>query len=179
MARRNPATKPAEQAAVIAVAAATRNVAEDLLRVVRECTDYPGELLDLDAAIEADLGIGSIKRAEFLGAFLGTLPDAESRALISAAADTLMRAHTLREIANAAQAALGGTPAGGADHPRSRNEVEMVRKATEVLGANQVARWMRSEIPSLGNQTPYALMQTEDGRRRVERVLLKIGHGVY
>ncbi len=63
--------------------------------------------------------------------------------------------------------------------PQSQDEVEMVRRATEVLGINHVARWMRSKIPSLDNQTPYALMQTEDGRRQVERVLLKIQHGVY
>ena len=55
----------------------------------------------------------------------------------------------------------------------------MVRRATEVLGMDHVARWMRSNIPSLGNQTPYALMQTEEGRLQVERVLLKIEHGVY
>lgn len=63
--------------------------------------------------------------------------------------------------------------------PHSQDEVEMVRRATEVLGIDHVARWMRSKIPSLGNQTPYALIQTEDGRRQVERVLLKIEHGVY
>jgi hypothetical protein len=75
---------------------------------------------------------------------------------------------------------LGDTT--GSDHatvPRSQDEVEIVRRATEVLGINHVGRWMRSKIPSLGNQTPYALMQTEDGRRQVERVLLKIEHGVY
>lgn len=61
----------------------------------------------------------------------------------------------------------------------SSQEVEMVRRATEVLGVNHVALWMRSRIPSLGDQTPYALIQTQDGRRQVERVLLKIEHGVY
>ena len=55
----------------------------------------------------------------------------------------------------------------------------MVRRATEVLGIDHVARWMRSRIPSLGNQTPYTLIKTEDGRSQVERVLHKIEHGVY
>ncbi|MBL8292029.1 MAG: DUF2384 domain-containing protein [Bryobacterales bacterium] len=55
----------------------------------------------------------------------------------------------------------------------------MVRRATEVLGINYVAGWMRSRIPSLDNQTPYALLKTEDGRKQIERVLLKIQHGVY
>lgn len=61
----------------------------------------------------------------------------------------------------------------------SQDEIAMVRRATEVLGIDHVARWMRSSIPSLGNQTPYTLMKTEDGRNQVERVLLKIEHGVY
>jgi hypothetical protein len=63
--------------------------------------------------------------------------------------------------------------------PQSQDEVEIVRRATEVLGIDHVARWMQSKIPSLGNQTPYVLLQTRDGREQVERVLLKIEHGVY
>jgi hypothetical protein len=62
---------------------------------------------------------------------------------------------------------------------QSQDEIAMVRRATEVLGIDHVARWMRSRIPSLGNQTPYSLVKTEDGRSQVERVLLKIEHGVY
>lgn len=61
----------------------------------------------------------------------------------------------------------------------TQDEIALVRRATEVLGIEHVARWMQSNIPSLGNQTPYALMTTEEGRKRVERVLLKIEHGVY
>ena len=63
--------------------------------------------------------------------------------------------------------------------PHSLDEIAMVRRATEVLGINHVAQWMQSAIPSLGNQTPYALMKTEAGRGQVERVLLKVEHGVY
>jgi hypothetical protein len=63
--------------------------------------------------------------------------------------------------------------------PVSEDGVALVRRATEVLGVAHVARWMQSKIPSLGGQTPYDLIQTEDGRRQVGRVLLKIEHGVY
>ena len=63
--------------------------------------------------------------------------------------------------------------------PQSEDEVAMVRTATEVLGIDHVARWMQNKIPSLGNQTPYALIQTTEGRRQVLRVLLEIEHGVY
>jgi hypothetical protein len=82
----------------------------------------------------------------------------------------------------------GGQPAVAAGNESSepetegygpQDEIAMVRRATEVLGIDHVARWMRSEIPSLGDRTPYALIKTVDGRSQVERVLLKIEHGVY
>ncbi|WP_010581741.1 type I polyketide synthase [Schlesneria paludicola] len=40
-----------------------------LLQVVTDRTGYPTELLDLDANLEADLGIDSIKRVEIIGSF--------------------------------------------------------------------------------------------------------------
>jgi len=58
-------------------------------------------------------------------------------------------------------------------------EVEIVRRATEFVGAVHVASWLKSRIPSLGNRTPYELIQNDDGRKQVERVLLQIEHGVY
>ena len=61
----------------------------------------------------------------------------------------------------------------------SNDEIAMVRRATEVLGASHVGRWMQSAVPSLNNRTPYTLIKTEDGRNRIERVLMKIEHGVY
>jgi uncharacterized protein (DUF2384 family) len=71
------------------------------------------------------------------------------------------------------------TPLEPEPEPWSRNEVEIIRRASEVLGVTHVAQWMRSRIPSLGEHTPYELLQTEEGRKQVERVLLKIEHGVY
>ncbi len=61
----------------------------------------------------------------------------------------------------------------------STDEIAMVRRATEVLGVNHIAHWMASRIPSLDNQTPYALLKTPEGRSQVQLVLLKIEHGVY
>lgn len=74
---------------------------------------------------------------------------------------------------------VGDTSAAISEVPESQDEIAMVRRATEVLGINYVAGWMRSKIPSLGNRTPYTLLKTEEGRKQVERVLLKIEHGVY
>ena len=39
-----------------------------LLKIVSERTGYPTEMLDVDASLEADLGIDSIKRVEVIGA---------------------------------------------------------------------------------------------------------------
>jgi hypothetical protein len=75
--------------------------------------------------------------------------------------------------------AAGGPAEADSDFSHSMDEIAMVRRATEVLGMDHVAQWMRSSIPSLGNQTPYSLIKTADGRGQVERVLLKIEHGVY
>jgi acyl transferase domain-containing protein/NADP-dependent 3-hydroxy acid dehydrogenase YdfG len=76
-----PATAPAPAAAVadvkaepIAAGVAPTDFQPLLLGVVAERTGYPSEMLALDADLEADLGIDSIKRVEILGAFQKTLP---------------------------------------------------------------------------------------------------------
>ena len=55
-------------------AAAGRDIIAELRAVAAERTGYPPEMLDLDAGIESDLGIDSIKRVEILTALqkLGT-----------------------------------------------------------------------------------------------------------
>jgi acyl carrier protein len=47
---------------------ATEEFQAALLHIVSERTGYPKEMLDLDAHLEADLGIDSIKRVEIFGA---------------------------------------------------------------------------------------------------------------
>ena len=47
-----------------------------LLEVIAEKTGYPAEMLDLDMAMDADLGIDSIKRVEILSALQERLPEA-------------------------------------------------------------------------------------------------------
>ncbi|WP_228059619.1 type I polyketide synthase [Plectonema radiosum] len=50
-------------------------LSKTLLMVVSEKTGYPGEMLDLEMDIEADLGIDSIKRVEIIGGLQEQLPD--------------------------------------------------------------------------------------------------------
>ena len=90
-------------------------VAAVLLAVVAEKTGYPPEMLDLDMALDADLGIDSIKRVEILSALQERLPEAPA-----VKPERLGELHSLRQIA----AFLAGTdaeaaPPPGADAPGS------------------------------------------------------------
>lgn len=58
------------------------------------------------------------------------------------------------------------------------DEVAIVAQAAEVLGMTHVGQWMRTRIPSLGGRTPVDLVKTIEGQE-IERVLLRIEHGVY
>jgi NAD(P)-dependent dehydrogenase (short-subunit alcohol dehydrogenase family)/acyl carrier protein len=90
-----------------APAPAHRSFVEDLRRIAAERTGYPQEMLDLDAAIEADLGIDSIKRVEILTA-LQKLGTPEEQHSVQAVLTQLTSARTLREIADIC---TGATPA--------------------------------------------------------------------
>jgi len=70
-------------------------------------------MLDLDAAIEADLGIDSIKRAEILSGFQKLLT-AEEQARVQATMEKLTSARTLREIADRLAVVLPGPAEGKA-----------------------------------------------------------------
>jgi acyl transferase domain-containing protein/acyl carrier protein len=72
-----------------------------LLDVISEKTGYPTEMLELDMALDADLGIDSIKRVEILSALQERLPEAP---VIKP--EHLGTLHTLRHIA----AFLGSAP---------------------------------------------------------------------
>jgi len=61
---------------VSAVTVDSSRVAAVLLEVIAEKTGYPLEMLELDMALDSDLGIDSIKRVEILSALQGRLPEA-------------------------------------------------------------------------------------------------------
>lgn len=69
-----------------------------LVQIVSDRTGYPAEMLDVDANLEADLGIDSIKRVEVIGAFRrAALPDLGEPP--QSLMERLSGAKTLREIA--------------------------------------------------------------------------------
>jgi len=59
--------KTAARAAAVPVLELRDEVEQFLVRFICERTGYPSEMVDMDADLEADLGIDSIKRAELLG----------------------------------------------------------------------------------------------------------------
>jgi acyl transferase domain-containing protein/NADP-dependent 3-hydroxy acid dehydrogenase YdfG len=90
------ATVPtAPTAATTTTAASGNDVAETLLWVVAEKTGYPAEMLGLDMALDADLGIDSIKRVEIFSALQEKIPDAPA-----VKPEHLGTLHTLRDIAS-------------------------------------------------------------------------------
>ncbi|MGB0956521.1 MAG: acyltransferase domain-containing protein, partial [Panacagrimonas sp.] len=68
-----------------------------LLDIVAERTGYPAQMLELDAPLEADLGIDSIKRVEILGALRNAMPDTVAEQM-QAQMEQLTRAETLNAI---------------------------------------------------------------------------------
>jgi acyl transferase domain-containing protein len=106
-----------------------------LREVVSEKTGYPAEMLEPDMALDADLGIDSIKRVEILSALQERLPDAPP-----VRPEHLGSLLTLRHVADflggAATEASAERPfaeagAPGTDHPRSPAlERSLVRMTT-------------------------------------------------
>jgi NAD(P)-dependent dehydrogenase (short-subunit alcohol dehydrogenase family)/acyl carrier protein len=88
------------------------NLVDELRRIAAERTGYPPEMLDLDAGIEADLGIDSIKRIEILTEFkrFGT-PEQQER--IQGVMQKLVSARSLREIATTVEENYGDEPSAG------------------------------------------------------------------
>lgn len=136
-----PAAAPAAKASGPASAgmASTEAFKADLLQAVSERTGYPEDMLDMDAHMEADLGIDSIKRIEVLS----QLKDRHS---LMAGRDEetvfeeLTALKTLNEIVawydrlhEAADAPAGAQSSKKASTPLSASPAETVESATEVL----------------------------------------------
>ena len=124
-----PVPAPAPPAPVVAPpppAAPQRNFVDQLRRVAAERTGYPPEMLDLDAGIESDLGIDSIKRVEILTA-LQKQGTAEQQQNVQAIMKKLTAARTLREIAELISGAAGAAPA-AVPAPAGRDIIEELRR---------------------------------------------------
>ncbi len=111
-----PAAAAPAPAPVAAAPSPRRDTAAELLSIISERTGYPAEMLNLDAGIEADLGIDSIKRVEILSAFQ-RLCAADEQARVQAVMEQLTSARTLRDTIDRIQAALGQAQPAAASTP--------------------------------------------------------------
>jgi acyl transferase domain-containing protein/NAD(P)H-dependent flavin oxidoreductase YrpB (nitropropane dioxygenase family)/short-subunit dehydrogenase len=99
---------------------AADQVSGELVRLVAERTGYPPEMLGLDADMEADLGIDSIKRIEILAAAAQSLQldSADQPTAVSEERmEVLVKARTLRALT---EAFLAMDSAGGDGHAPQR-----------------------------------------------------------
>ena len=88
-----PPSAPAAVTTRVAPSPAGADLVALMLDVVADKTGYPVEMLDLSMALEADLGVDSIKRVEILSAVqgrIGALSDVETATMATLA--------TLQEI---------------------------------------------------------------------------------
>jgi acyl transferase domain-containing protein/NAD(P)-dependent dehydrogenase (short-subunit alcohol dehydrogenase family) len=103
-----PAQAAAPAAALTSPAAVPAAVSFDargvLVALVAERTGYPEDMIALDADLEADLGIDSIKRVEIVGAFQKLVPEAMATAM-QADLESFTRARTLEAVLSALPAA--------------------------------------------------------------------------
>jgi acyl carrier protein len=81
-----------------------------LLEIASDRTGYPPDMLDLNADIEADLGIDSIKRVEILGAFRRSLDAAQLSS--EQLAEHLTGIKTFRGIVDVIHGLLRASPVG-------------------------------------------------------------------
>jgi acyl carrier protein len=132
-----------------------------LIEVVAEKTGYPASMLNLEMALEADLGIDSIKRVEILSALDARVP---GLAKIDLSAMVSMR--TLGAIVAAIDTVEAGAPKGPAavvtpDRPASAVEsfaVKVVRRAAPGVGIRGLLRASRLVITEDGAGVADALL---------------------
>src|SRR6202000_94710 len=183
-----PQTKAAPAPAVAAVP--IRNVLADLTRIASERTGYPVEVLDVNAAIEADLGIDSIKRVEILSSFQ-QLCTPDEQTLVQSVMEKLTPAPSLRAMADLIGAVIG-TAAPCAKAPASQVKVasphrnilnELVRIASdrtgypvEVLDVNAAieADLGIDSIKRVEILSSFQQLCTPDEQTRVQSVMEKL-----
>lgn len=55
--------------------------------------------------------------------------------------------------------------------------IQAMEKAREILGEDQAIKWMHGPVPSLGNEIPADILDTESGFQKIEQALQRIKHG--
>jgi acyl transferase domain-containing protein/NAD(P)-dependent dehydrogenase (short-subunit alcohol dehydrogenase family) len=121
-----------------------------LLDLVAERTGYPPEMLALDADLEADLGVDSIKRVEILGALQKALPG-DAGAAVKEQMERFTQARSLQAILDAL-AAVGGIANSG-------NRESGIVKAEPDQATSHASR-STSHVPPPAAASPRYVLQT-------------------
>ena len=138
-----------------------------LLQVVAEKTGYSAEMLDLDMALDADLGIDSIKRVEIFSALQTHLPGTPE-----ITSDQIGRLHNLRQIIGAlARPAVTISPMIGALTPNDipaeiPDETEPAAAPAETLDRYVVAPVKLPDRPAaqaISLTSGATILLTDDG----------------
>ncbi|HEX4871910.1 MAG TPA: SDR family NAD(P)-dependent oxidoreductase [Nevskiaceae bacterium] len=155
------------RAAAPAPSASGADLRERLLALTAERTGYPAAMLALDADLEADLGVDSIKRVEILGALRKTLPAPASEAM-KAQMERYTRARSLGALLELLQ----GLPTGAAATP-ARGEV-MAKPAVTAAPASLPRYQLRSRPAPLpaGRESLGGLAVVIGADEPVRRALL-------
>src|SRR5262249_13903503 len=115
-----------------AASISTDRVNQVLVEVVADKTGYPPEMLEMDMALDTDLGIDSIKRVEILSALQERLPDAPT-----VKPEQLGTLHTLRQVAEFLARAPSEVVANGQATPtatsQENGETRILRDGTSTL----------------------------------------------
>ena len=96
----------------------------------------------------------------------------------------LLDFENINQVLKARREAISGTPRVNLPTTQRKHEpspeVELLLKALRIAGSPQrLAEWMQTPIPALNGQTPYTLLESEEGRKQINAVLGRIDHGVY
>ena len=123
-----------------------------LLAIVSDRTGYPTDMLDLDADLEADLSIDSIKRVEIAGTLMESLPGVDAAALDP---EQMTASRTLREVMDVLEPLLSGTAGGQeverlpfVDAPVDHRIGRFVLRAVEAAAPGEPAGLARSRNSS-------------------------------
>jgi acyl transferase domain-containing protein/NAD(P)H-dependent flavin oxidoreductase YrpB (nitropropane dioxygenase family) len=180
----SPAAAPAAAPDGVTPAMTREQIQERLLAVVSERTGYPAEMLGLDADLEGDLGIDSIKRVEIAGTLTQGL-GLEDRSAIDI--EELTASRTLTAVIDILEAALGGSgvtataaPPGeqaGSQRPFEEGPAEEERIGRFVVQAQSAP----AITDSVGLTGPGAVVIVDDEQgvgEELERVLVARGETV-
>ena len=125
--RPEAAPSPAPAEASLAPRPGNDTLADQITVIVSEKTGYPTDMLDLDMALESELGVDSIKQVEILAAVRERIPG-----LPEIAPEQVADLSTIREIASfLSDAATGPTP-------KAAPQAEPFRLPDRAAGAPEV-----------------------------------------